>query len=242
MFNKMMIVLEDDVDIHNPESVIESIFKNAHFPDDVIFSRGPMDVLDHASAQFAYGGKIGIDATKGEPLSFKYIQEIDRNSLFQKYPEIISFNVDLLKNNIPALLIAIKKAPTRTLKTLSEFLCNEPGFENISVLVFCEAGIEMSCYSDVVWSVLNNIDAARDCYIEKSLNPHVAQKLVIDGTRKSLMHDGFIRPWPNVTVMDEKTIQAIDVKWMKLNLGSLLKSPSLKYKKLLHGETAIAEE
>jgi 4-hydroxy-3-polyprenylbenzoate decarboxylase len=34
---------------------------------DTVFSRGPADVLDHATTEFAVGTKMGIDATKKLP-------------------------------------------------------------------------------------------------------------------------------------------------------------------------------
>jgi 4-hydroxy-3-polyprenylbenzoate decarboxylase len=242
MFNKMMIVVGEDTDIHNPLTLIKNIFKRMDIPNDVIFSRGPMDVLDHSSSEFAYGGKIGIDATSqknSEPISFL---TIDRNKIFQKYPEIVNLNQDLLKDAIPCLIISAEKSSKRKLRNVAEFLMNEKGFENISVIVFCERGLEISHYGDVAWSVLNNIDAARDCYVLSSLNPYVKPKLFIDGTRKSANKDDFHRQWPNVIVMDDKTIEAIDEKWDRLGLGKLIQSPSLKYSKLIRGDGAIAKE
>jgi 4-hydroxy-3-polyprenylbenzoate decarboxylase len=241
MFNKIMIVVDEDIDIHNPSALIRKIFKCIDIPNDVISSRGPMDVLDHSSSEFAYGGKIGIDATsqkKNEPLQFL---PIDRNKIFQKYPEIVNMNQDLLKDEIPVIIITADKSK-RKLKNVAEFLMNEKGFENISVIVFCERGLSTANYGDVIWSVLNNIDAARDCYILSSLNPYVKPKLIIDGTRKSANKDDFHRPWPNVTVMDYKTIEAVDEKWSKLGLGKLIESPSIKYSKLLRGDGAVATE
>ncbi|MCK7536325.1 MAG: hypothetical protein MZV63_37750 [Marinilabiliales bacterium] len=32
-----------------------------------IFTRGPLDVLDHSSDTFSFGGKTGIDATEKLP-------------------------------------------------------------------------------------------------------------------------------------------------------------------------------
>ena len=241
MFNKMMIVVDEDTDIHEPSTLIKNIFKNINIPENIIFSRGPMDVLDHSSSEFAYGGKIGIDATSKKDKKEIKFTNIDRNNLFQKYPEIIDINQKLLNEGISLLILSVEKSAKRKLKNISEFLINEVGFENISVIVFCEAGLDISNYGDIVWSVLNNIDAARDGYITESMNPSVIKKLIIDGTRKSL-HDDFTRQWPNVVAMDENTINTIDEKWDSYNIEKFIKSPSLKYKNLLHGSGAIAEE
>jgi len=241
MFNKMMIVVDEKTDIHDPASLVKNIFRNITIPDDVIFSRGPVDVLDHSSSEFAYAGKIGIDATTKKNKIREHTIAINKNTLYQKYREIADINDDLLKKDISLLCISVEKSEKRKLKSLAEFLINEPGFENISVIVFHETGLDHSNYADIVWSVLNNIDASRDCYILKSLNPYISDKLIIDGTRKTLKSDNFTRQWPNVVVMDDTTIEIIDNKWESLGIGDFISSPSLKYKALLKGDGAAVE-
>jgi 4-hydroxy-3-polyprenylbenzoate decarboxylase len=241
MFNKMMIVVDEEVDIHDNLAVVKYIFKNLTISDGIIFSRGPVDVLDHSSPEFAYGGKIGIDATSGKEKKQNSFPEINKNVIFQKYREIADINTELLKQDIPVLGISIQKTDARKIKNLSEFLINEPGFEDIPVLVYYEPGLEPTDYQGIVWSVLNNMDAARDCYILRSLNPYVADKLIIDGTRKTLNSDNYSRQWPNVIVMDEATIEKIDSKWSSLGLGEFIPSPSHRYRPLLRGDGAIAE-
>ena len=241
MFNKMMIVVDEDADIHNQLSLIKYIFKNLSVPRDIVFNRGPLDVLDHSGSEFAFGGKIGIDATKGKKEITGNSIKIDGNSLMIKYPEIKSVNDSLLKEAVPVLIISLDKNSERGLTNLTHAIINEKGFEDIAAIVYCEPGLDISCYGDVVWSVLNNIDAARDCFIATPINPKSSPKLIIDGTRKSLENDNFKRQWPNVTVMDEATIKMVDEKWEKLQIGPLVPSPSLKYRSLLRGNGAIAE-
>ena len=45
------------------EELLQCIQQNYLPKRDTHFSRGPMDVLDHAAQQCGYGGKIMIDAT-----------------------------------------------------------------------------------------------------------------------------------------------------------------------------------
>jgi 4-hydroxy-3-polyprenylbenzoate decarboxylase len=242
MFNKMMIITDEDTNIHDALSLTKHIFGNIKISKDVVFSTGPMDVLDHSGSEFAYGGKIGIDATNNRNDIHGYSMDIKKDSLYKKYPEIKGINEDLLKEEIPVIIFSVEKSAERKVKNLSELIMTEHCFEKISVFVFCESGLDILCYGDIVWSVLNNIDAMRDCIILKSNNPNVTDKLIIDGTKKSPLTDDFHRQWPNVTVMDDDTIKKIDEKWDKLGLGDFIPSPSLKYKKLLYGEGAIALE
>ena len=234
MFNKMMIVVDEDANIHNYHALVKNIFKNISIPDDIIFSRGPMDVLDHASSEFAYGGKIGIDATNKRNSSVQNISSPDTNILLNKYSDIKAINSELLKDEIPVIIISIEK---NNLKEIASQIAGEKEMENISIIIFCENGLDITHYDDVVWSVLNNIDAVRDCYIIKTNN----KKLIIDGTRKMPDDGTYKRLWPNVNVMDAATIENIDKKWKSLGVGEFISSPSLKYKALLKGDGAIAK-
>jgi 4-hydroxy-3-polyprenylbenzoate decarboxylase len=62
----------------------------------------------------------------------------------------------------------------------------------------------------------------------------------LDGTRKTVEFDNFHRDWPNIIVADLSTIETIDAKWQSLGIGPLIESPSLKFRKQLYGEEAVA--
>lgn len=67
MFTKYIIVVDDDVDVHNTSEVLFRLCSNTDPQRDCLFSRGPADVLDHATTQIAVGSKLGIDATRKLP-------------------------------------------------------------------------------------------------------------------------------------------------------------------------------
>ena len=64
MFTKIIIVVDSDVCIQNLSEVAWKVFNNIDPKNDIIFSEGPLDVLDHASNTPYYGTKVGIDATR----------------------------------------------------------------------------------------------------------------------------------------------------------------------------------
>ena len=64
MFSKYIVVVDDDVNIHNTSEVLFHLCANTDPQRDAIFTRGPADVLDHATPSLAVGSKLGIDATK----------------------------------------------------------------------------------------------------------------------------------------------------------------------------------
>jgi 4-hydroxy-3-polyprenylbenzoate decarboxylase len=67
MFTKYIVVVDDDVDVHNTREVLFRLCANTDPQRDSIFTKGPADVLDHATSEMAMGSKLGIDATKKIP-------------------------------------------------------------------------------------------------------------------------------------------------------------------------------
>jgi 4-hydroxy-3-polyprenylbenzoate decarboxylase len=64
MFTKYIVVVDEDVDVQNTSDVLFRLCANTDPQRDAIFTRGPADVLDHATSEIAIGSKMGIDATK----------------------------------------------------------------------------------------------------------------------------------------------------------------------------------
>ena len=67
MFTKMIIVVDEHVDVQNEKEVWWRVFNNIDGRQDIVMVDGPLDVLDHSSPQAKWGTKIGIDATKAWP-------------------------------------------------------------------------------------------------------------------------------------------------------------------------------
>jgi 4-hydroxy-3-polyprenylbenzoate decarboxylase len=61
---KTLVVFDDDVDVQDCSQAAWRALANVDARRDLVVVDGPVDVLDHASAHFALGGKIGVDATK----------------------------------------------------------------------------------------------------------------------------------------------------------------------------------
>jgi 4-hydroxy-3-polyprenylbenzoate decarboxylase len=61
---KVIVVLDKDVNVRNPDEAWWVALNNIDPERDVRFTRGPVDVLDHASQCFSFGSKMGIDATR----------------------------------------------------------------------------------------------------------------------------------------------------------------------------------
>ncbi len=64
MFSKLLIVVDDDVDVQNISYTAWRILNNVDWKRDVVIAEGPVDDLDHSASWPRYGSKMGIDATR----------------------------------------------------------------------------------------------------------------------------------------------------------------------------------
>lgn len=64
MFTKGIVVVDADIDPHDATEVLFRVTSNVDPRRDLLFTDGPLDVLDHSSDRFAFGSKVGIDATR----------------------------------------------------------------------------------------------------------------------------------------------------------------------------------
>lgn len=67
MFTKYIIVVDAHVEVHNTSQVLFHLFADTDPQRDTMLTRGPADVLDHATPTIAAGGKMGFDATRKLP-------------------------------------------------------------------------------------------------------------------------------------------------------------------------------
>ncbi len=238
MFNKYLAVFDENIELTNYTDVLFEFVKNTHPIDDVLFSRGPMDVLDHASEKFAEGGKMGFDATKKAVLNNpKPTAAVDK---ILEIDNVLSVNSDLLIEDLGLLIIRLKKSKN-VARSVAQQIYNDKLIENIKFIVFVEEVSIISDYGDIVWRLANNSDPSRDCFYTYDNNGKAQPTLFIDGLRKDKECDDFDRQWPNIVTMDEATIALVDKRWAEYGLGELIKSPSIKYRKQLYGGGAVAE-
>ncbi|MBF0329847.1 MAG: menaquinone biosynthesis decarboxylase [Nitrospirae bacterium] len=64
MFSKLLIIVDDDVDVQNISYTAWRVLNNVDWKRDVVIADGPLDDLDHAANFPRYGSKMGIDATR----------------------------------------------------------------------------------------------------------------------------------------------------------------------------------
>jgi 4-hydroxy-3-polyprenylbenzoate decarboxylase len=79
---KVIVVVDKDVNVRDADEAWWIALNNIDPERDVRFTMGPVDVLDHASREFTYGSKMGIDGTK------KWAEE----GFHREWPELITMD------------------------------------------------------------------------------------------------------------------------------------------------------
>ena len=244
MFNKILIVVDNDIDTHDYKSIANNVFKNVEPENDILFINGPLDVLDHSASKPTYGGKMGIDAT------IKFDEEIENNinahikeistdlsNIRKKFEEIIELNYGIHKQ---ILIISVKKKSKEQINDFINIISDQKELATVKFCVLIDEKVDVNDVNMITWIASGNIDPKRDSVIVKG-NRESCSKIFIDATKKSAKKDNFKRDWPNIVVSDDKTIKSVDNLWKHIGLGEFIKSPSLKYRKLNKGDGAIAE-
>ena len=109
MFNKVLIVCDENTDIFSTKDVLKACLTNITEPLHVCFQMGPADVLDHAVQSFTFGGKICLDATlkmheektiKPKDEIKKFVNISNVQAIIEKYKEITNNNTEMLNEGI----------------------------------------------------------------------------------------------------------------------------------------------
>lgn len=134
MYTKMVVVVDESVDVQNLSAVRDAVLKNVRGSDSLFFCSGPLDALDHSSGKALFGCRLGIDATEGDIPAEEGTE--DRFTVIQ-----------------------VKKTHDfQGKKALQDYLQEHP--EKFVICV--DDGVDPADLSTVMWKVFNNIDAARD--------------------------------------------------------------------------------
>lgn len=101
MFTKVIVVVDEDVNVHDMAEVTWKALNNIDPERDIQFTMGPIDSLDHASRLPNYGSKMGIDATRKGP----------EDGFHRPWPEVLEMTPEI-KTKIDDLWPKLKIKPT----------------------------------------------------------------------------------------------------------------------------------
>jgi len=246
MFNKILVMADEGVKIQNYDALAKYVFKNLDPAADIYFSQGPMDVLDHSCSKMGFGGKMCIDGTtkfeeereEGWDSGIESL-ELDNSVIKDRFSEVHIVNTSLLQKEIPVLIISVEKTRRGHIRELHQQICEMKELEGVKMILYVEHTVDANDLTVALWRFCNNLDPKRDSYLYRAPLASYSSCMGLDGTIKTKDLDNFQRDWPNIIVMDDDTIRAVDEKWSRLGVGKFLSSPSLKFKGQIYGEEAV---
>lgn len=248
MFNKSLVVVDNDVDVHNYTAVAKAFLENVNIETDVHFSMGPLDILDHSASKYAFGSKVCFDATR------KYEEELpflhpgneselilpDLDKINNKFDFVKEVSIPFSTNKAFVVFISLIKNKERSVKEMVSEIYQSKMLEGAKLIACFDAELKVSDIPSSVWILTNNIDPRRDGFM---LNHNgKISCMAFDATKKTSEADKFTRDWPNIIISDEQTIKKVDKIWDKLNLGPLAESPSNYYKALVPIDGAVLKK
>lgn len=210
MFAKVIVAVDADVPVKPGFAALLEALKHALPGRDTLLLRGPVDVLDHSSRAFAYGGKLVIDGTRKLPEEGGEAPFVPKaHPGLPEDPEVLD------QRQWPGLwgVVLAKRRPHQAWE-VAERLLSTPQSAGVRLLLLADEDTALSP-EELLWYVLNNVDPERDARVMTGVEGPV---LVLDGTRK-LPEEGFQRVWPERIRMDPKVKALVEARWAEYGLG-----------------------
>lgn len=238
MFNKVLVAFPNNINLTDGYQMLNHICRTVNPQADLFFGKGPLDVLDHSSNQFAFGSKLFIDATALNYREAGYSGNIDdiKSSTLAFSNHLVALNLTLIEKDIPILVASVRKKEIEDWQLFKQELTLQPIFQDLFALVLVDLENQIDDLSLVLWFLSGNIDPSRDLSITRVNGSNL---ILIDGTRKAYPTDNFPRLWPNIVTMDGETIERVDQMWHWLDIGEFIESPSLKFFNLNQTDDAV---
>src|SRR5688500_18423818 len=135
-------------------------------------------------------GTFKYEEEKDEAPATKSPENISKEKIKQEFPEISEINTNLLKLNIPCLIVSVKKNKTNHVASLHNSLCDLQDLEGIKIILYVEHTVDANDLPVALWRFCNNVDPKRDHHLYKpthnsKLITHNSPCMGFDGTRKT---------------------------------------------------------
>ncbi len=237
-WTKWIVVVDEDVNVHDEIAVMNAIARNCHFGRDLEVVRGPLDILDHAAPYLGAGGKIGFDATRkidGEatggfdiaPLSIRETTQeavdvltdrlVGRNGIRDLHvPDyglgrMLFLTVEKPDNAVAARRRAVAGDAVLAAVEAAFAIGGEIEFD---LVVAFSPGVPLRDFDQAWFHVCANFDPSRDRIV-------AGARLGIDATRKSPAESrpgAPVRDWPPLLAHDEQTLERVQQRWREYGL------------------------
>jgi 4-hydroxy-3-polyprenylbenzoate decarboxylase len=208
-WTKFIVVVDDDVNVHDETAVLRAIFQHCHFGRDLELVNGPLDILDHAAPRLGAGHKLGIDATRkiaGEEVNGVQIESrvgcatpTDCNQWASSSVAFPDFG-----GGRCAFIAVDKKSAGDGVPAIEDLWRSCP--EGVADFVIAvNSSVTMSDWQQVLFHWCANTDPGRDMYA-------LGKRIAFDATSKlkgDERHGQPVRDYPPIIEMDANVIRSI---------------------------------
>ena len=215
-FAKMILAVDEGVDLADYKTLFKMLMDRLDLKQDLFFSEGVLDVLDHSAPEPLRGSKLGIDATRrmtGETeRNWGELEAVDYSVIKDECEKagVTDFNI-LLDSNLNRLCIcSVAKGSPKSAAEVGKDLLESEASRMANIILMVDEGVDLRDFSHVTWKFFNNTDPRRDILLFDA-------GVVIDATKKG-PGQGHDREWPDEIDMDDETKQRVDTLWPKLGI------------------------
>jgi 4-hydroxy-3-polyprenylbenzoate decarboxylase len=225
-WTKLIIVVDESVDVHDERVVLRAIFENVHFGRDLELVNGPLDILDHAAPRLGAGHKLGIDATRkvaGEEVNGIGIDSPRGTRSFSphlaekvKHPLVARIASPDWSAGRCVFAAVRKEKPGDgrfAIDAIHRALVDAP----IECIIALDASVNVEKWEEALFHFCANADPGRDLIVLRDDSPadrRFGSRIAFDATRKfpdsiDERHGNKVRPYPPLMVMDQETTASI---------------------------------
>lgn len=220
MFNKYLVIAPHDCNVRSADA-LAALLRGCDTRKAVIRGEGIYDVLDHATAECGYGGKIALDLTSADRST-----EQPTCPTAISLPDGIGCRTDLLGKWSALLLFASPDADVDIKRIIAEngITCN-------FAAILDRSAADLSG-EELLWLAAANTDPRRDIALSDG------GTVIIDARPKPSDKAGNPARWPNVVTSSEATVELVDGRWSEYEIGGFIPSPSRRYRRLALSDKA----
>jgi 4-hydroxy-3-polyprenylbenzoate decarboxylase len=224
-WTKFIVVVDDDVNVHDEKAVLRAMFEQCHFGRDVEIVNGPLDILDHAAPRLGAGSKIGFDATRkiaGEEVNGIAVDSLTPRATpsdshlwasgAHSAPPANVFIPDFGRGR--CAFIAVDKQRAGDGARAIESLWQVAPQDAADFVVAIDSSVNPRDWQAVLFHMCANCDPRRDLHRQ-------GQRIGFDATRKmpgDERHGQPVREYPPIIEMDAHTRALVDRRWREYGL------------------------
>ncbi|MBP3532786.1 MAG: menaquinone biosynthesis decarboxylase [Alistipes sp.] len=220
MFNKYLVIAPHDCNVRSADE-LAALLRGCDPRKAVIRGEGIYDVLDHATAECGYGGKIALDLTSADRSA-----EQPTCPTAISLPDGIGCRTDLLGKWSALLLFASPDADVDIKRIIAE-----NGIKCNFAAILDRSAADLSG-EELLWLAAANTDPRRDITLSDG------STVIIDARPKPSGKAGNPARWPNVVTSSEATVELVDGRWSEYGIGDFIPSPSRRYRRLALSDKA----